>query len=178
MKKTIFSLAVISSLSLQAGDFYAGGDIDFGTGTHELSIDGTTVAESNTLSSSSFGIHGGYMLTDKGSIEVSLAAVDLDGDSVTRLGVDYLHRFDAISNFTPYVAVGLSANSLSNSNVETGIGGRLRAGATYALTPKIDVGAELNYNYIGWETATDYLGRDWSLSSSYYGIGVNANYKF
>jgi hypothetical protein len=177
MTKTILSLALLSSLSLHAEGLYAGLDFEAGSGTHEISVDDVTVAESDSLSSSSFGLHVGYKITPQGSVELSYGALSLEDDDITRIGLDYIHSFP-IGLLKPYIGLGLATNSLSDSNIETGLGGRIRAGAYYPIMPNLDLGAEFNYNYISWESETDDLGQEWELSSSYYGLGFNVNYKF
>jgi opacity protein-like surface antigen len=104
----------------------------------------------------------------------------LEDDDVTRIGIDYIHTFPLSSSLKPYAGIGLSTNSVSSddTNLETGLGGRLRVGAYYTIIPNLDLGAEINYNTVSWENETDNLGREWEFSSSYYGLGVNLNYKF
>ena len=178
MKKQLITMTILSSLSLWAENFYIGVDIAGGSGTHELSVDDVTVAESDSLSASSFALHVGYQVIPNGSIELSVGALSLEDDDVTRIGLDYIHSFPMGSSLKPYAGIGLSSNSMSGSNVETGLGGKLRAGAYYEIMPNLDLGAELNYNYISWESETDYLGREWELSTSYFGVGLNLNYRF
>jgi outer membrane protein assembly factor BamA len=177
MKKQILSLVVLSTLAYSE-NFYGGVDLGVGSGTHSLEVDGTEIAESDSLSTSSFGLHVGYKLTENGSIEASYQALSLEDDDATTFGIDYIHSFGQRGSIKPYVGLGLSTNSLDDSTIETGLGARLRGGIYYELMPKLDIGAELNYNYISWETETDYLGRDWTLSSSYFGLGLNLNYTF
>jgi hypothetical protein len=177
MKKQLITMAILSGLSLHAGGIYAGLDFEGGSGTHEITVDSIAVANSDSISTSSFGLHVGYQVTQKGSVELSYGALSLEDDDVTRIGVDYIHTFP-MGSIKPYVGLGLSTNSMSDTNVETGLGGRLRLGAFYEIMPNLDLGAELNYNYISWESETDYLGQEWELSSSYYGLGFNVNYKF
>ena len=177
MTKTILSLALLTSISLHAEGFYAGLDFEAGSGTHEITVDDVTEAKSDSLSTSSVGIHVGYTLIPNGSVELSYGALSLEDDDVTRIGIDYIHTFP-MGSFSPYAGLGLATNSLADSTIETGLGGRLRLGAYYEIVPNLNLGAEFNYNYISWESETDYLGRDWELSSSYYGFGLNLNYKF
>ena len=177
MRKRILCLAVLSSLSLQAEGFYAGLDFEAGSGTHEITVNDTAVAESDTLSTSSFGLHVGYTIIPNGSLELSYGALTLEDDDVTKIGVDYIHAFP-IGSLSPYAGLGLSTNSMSDAEIETGIGARIRLGAYYEVMPNLNIGAELNYNYIAWESETDGYGREWELSSSYYGLGLNLNYKF
>ena len=178
MKKQIVYLVILGSLSsLNAGDFYAGLDFEAGTGEHSISVDDVEVAESEDLSTSSYGLHVGYMLGELGNIELSYGGLKLEDDDVTRIGIDYIRTLK-ISSFEPYIGVGLSTNSMSDSDVETGIGGRLRVGTYFEVMPNLDMGAELNFNYIKWEDETDAYGRKWELSSIYYGLGLNMNYKF
>jgi len=177
MKKTILSLALLSSLSLHAEGFYAGLDFQAGSGTHEITVDDVAVAESDSLSASSVGLHVGYTIIPNGSIELSYGALSLEDDDVTRIGIDYVHAFP-MGAFSPYAGLGLATNSMSDADIETGVGGRLRLGAYYEIMPNLNLGAELNYNYIAWESETDNLGQEWELSSSYYGLGLNLNYKF
>ena len=177
MKKQLITMAILSSLSLHAQGIYAGLDFEAGSGTHEITLNDVTVGETDSISTSSFGLHIGYGLTENGSIELSYGALSLEDNDVTRIGVDYIHAFPLGSSLKPYAGIGLSTNSMSDSNVETGLGGRLRVGAYYTIMPNLDLGAEINYNTISWESETDYLG-EWELSSSYYGLGVNLNYKF
>jgi len=177
MKKQILTLAILSSLSLHAEGFYAGLDFEGGSGTHEISVDDIAVSESDSLSASSFGLHVGYQMISNGSLELSYGALRLEDDDISRIGLDYIHSFP-MGSLKPYVGLGLSMNSMSDSNVETGFGGRIRVGAYYEIMPNLDLGAELNYNYISWENETDAIGREWELSTSYYGLGLNINYKF
>ena len=170
-------MAILTSLSLHAQGIYAGLDFEAGSGTHEVTLNDVAVAESDSISTSAFGLHVGYGLTGNGSIELSYSALSLEDDDVTRIGVDYIHTFPLGSSLKPYAGIGLSTNSMSDANVETGLGGRLRVGAYYTIIPNLDLGAEINYNTISWENETDNLG-EWGLSSSYYGLGVNLNYKF
>jgi len=123
-------------------------------------------------------IHVGYGMTENSNIELSYGALSLEDDDVTTVGIDYIYSFPIGNSLKPYIGLGLSTNSIADSNIETGIGGRLRAGAYYTIMPNLDLGAELNYNYISWENETDSLGRDWELNTSYYGLGLNLNYKF
>jgi len=178
MTKTILSLALLTSLSLHAKGFYTGLDFEAGSGKHELTVNDVAIANSDSISASSFGLHLGYGIGKKGSVELSYGALSLEDDDVTRIGVDYIHTFPMGSAIKPYAGLGLSTNSMSDENVETGLGGRLRVGAYFEIMPSLDLGAEVNYNYISWETETDALGREWELSSSYYGLGINLNYKF
>jgi len=178
MKKQLITMAILSSLTLQAEGFYAGLDFEAGSGKHEISVDNVAVAESDSLSASSFGLHVGYQVIPNGSVELSYGALSLEDDDVTRIGLDYIHSFPLSSALKPYVGLGLSTNSMSDSNVETGLGGRLRAGIYYEIIPNLDLGAEFNYNYISWESETDGYGQEWELSTSYYGLGFNLNYKF
>ena len=177
MKKQLITMAILSSLTLHAEGFYAGLDFEAGSGTHEISIDNVAVAESDSLSTSLFGLHVGYQIIPNGSLELSFGALSLEDDDISRLGLDYIHSFP-LGSIKPYIGLGLSTNSMSDSEVETGLGGRLRAGAYYEIMPNLDLGAELNYNYIAWESATDIYGREWELTSSYLGLGFNLNYKF
>jgi len=178
MRKEILSLVILSGLSLQAEGLYTGLDFQAGSGKHELTIDDVVVSNSDSLSASSFGLHVGYEIIPNGSIELSYGALSLEDDDITKIGLDFLQKFPVSSALSPYVGLGVSTNSISDSNVETGLGARLRLGAYYEIIPNLDIGAEVNYNYISWESATDYLGREWELSSSYYGLGLNVNYKF
>ena len=178
MKKTILSLALLSSLSLHAGGFYAGVDSEAGSGKHEITRDGVAIAQSDSVSTSSFGLHVGYVLSPEGSVELSYGALGIDDDDVTRIGVDYIRTFPMGSSIKPYAGIGLSTNSMSDENIETGLGGRLRLGAYYEIIPSLDLGAEVNFNYISWETETDALGHEFELSSTYYGLGLNLNYRF
>jgi hypothetical protein len=177
VKKRILSLIILSSLSLHAEGFYAGLDFEAGSGTHEITVDDKAYAESDTLSTSSFGLHVGYTIIPNGSLELSYGALSLEDDDVTRVGLDYIHAFP-MGAFSPYAGLGLSTNSMSDADIETGIGGRIRLGAYYEVMPNLNLGAELNYNYIAWESETDGYGREWELSTSYYGLGLNVNYKF
>jgi hypothetical protein len=177
MTKTILSLALLSSLSLHAEGFYAGVDFQAGSGKHEITVDDVAVANSDSISVSSLGVHVGYTIIPNGSVELSYGALSLEDDDVTRIGVDYIQTFP-IGALSPYAGVGLATNSMSDANIETGLGGRLRFGAYYEIMPNLNLGAELNYNYISWKSETDNLGQDWELSSSYYGLGFNVNYKF
>lgn len=178
MKKKLLVIATLSSLSLHAEGLYVGLDLGAGSGTHEITVDNVAVAESDSLSASSLGLHIGYGMTENSNIELSYGALSLEDDDVTTVGIDYIYSFPIGNSLKPYIGLGLSTNSIADSNIETGIGGRLRAGAYYAIMPNLDLGAELNYNYISWENETDSLGRDWELSTSYYGLGLNLNYKF
>ncbi|SFV70180.1 hypothetical protein MNB_SV-13-517 [hydrothermal vent metagenome] len=177
MKKQLITMAILSSLSLNAEGFYAGLDFEVGSGTHEISVDNVPRAESDSLSASSFGLHVGYQVIPNGSVELSYGALSLEDDDVTRIGADYIQSFP-MGSLKPYAGIGLSTNSMSDANIKTGFGGRLRAGAYYEIMSNLDLGAEFNYNYISWESETDSLGREWELSTSYYGLGVNLNYKF
>ncbi|SFV61393.1 hypothetical protein MNB_SV-14-594 [hydrothermal vent metagenome] len=177
MKKQLITIAILSSLSLHAEGFYAGLDFEAGSGKHEISVDNVAVAQSDSISASSFGLHVGYQVIPNGSVELSYGALSLEDDDVTRIGIDYIHSFP-VGSLKPYVGIGLATNSMSDANVETGLGGRIRAGAYYEIMPNLDLGAEFNYNYISWESETDSYGQDWELSTSYYGLGVNLNYKF
>jgi len=177
MKKQLIAMAILSTLSLHAEGVYVGLDFEAGSGTHEISVDSVAIAESDSLSSSSFGLHVGYQITPQGSVELSYGALSLEDDDVTRIGLDYIHSFP-MGSLKPYVGLGLATNSMSDSNIETGLGGRIRAGAYYEIIPNLDLGAEFNYNYISWASETDNLGQEWELSTSYLGLGVNLNYKF
>ena len=178
MIKQLICVSILSSVALQAEGFYAGLNWDKGTGTHELTLDGNTLDSKDNVSMSSVGIHVGYMLSINESVELSYGTLDMDNEDVTRFGVDYIHRFDNDSLFIPYAGIGLAMNNLKGSTVEDGFAGRLRGGVYYEIIPNLEVGGEINYNYISWKTTTDVYGRDWSLSTSYYGIGLNVNYKF
>lgn len=177
MKKQFLYVAMLSSLSLHAEGIYAGLDLEGGSGTHEISLNDVALATSDSLSSSSYGIHIGYGLSDNGNIELSYGGLTLEDDDVTRFGLDYIHTFSKNSALKPYAGLGLSSNSMSDSNIETGFGGRLRAGVYYELMSNLDLGGELNYNYISWESETDSSG-EWELSTSYYGLALNINYRF
>ena len=185
MKKTVTALLVISSIAL-AKDYYGGINMEFGKGNTEEKNLGTTVDYDFTQTV--LGLHGGYYLGQNSKIELYLKSLsfDLDENSDTdgtQMGVDYIYIFDEVSKLKPYIGGGLSINSLdvkiSNKDSIDGFGFKLRGGTYYTLTPNIEVGVELNYNYIGWEDLKNI--RDDSIlesSSNFYGLGLNLNYKF
>ena len=176
-------LATLTSTAL-AGDYYGGVDIATGKGSRELKSLGNTQNDDFTLTA--FGIHGGYLLDMNSRVELSFGSQKFAFDNVnrdgTQFGVDYIYTFDEVSKLKPYIGVGLSINSLdiklANSDTLDGNGLKLRVGSYYALTPQLDIGAELNYNFIQW---SDIKFPDDSIlesSSNFYGLGLNANYKF
>ena len=176
-------LAIVGSLSVAHAEsgIYGGLDATVGTGTHSITRDGTVVAESDSLTSSSYGLHAGYILSESGRVELSFSGINLEDDNIKSVGADYLYTLGGKSSFKPYIGAGVSYNSLDTGNSTesfTGTGLRVRLGSYFELLPNVELGAELNYNYINWENTTDSLGRDWTLSSSYYGVGVNLNFKF
>jgi len=187
MKKTLTGmvmLSLVSSIAL-AGDYYGGIDVGYGKGSTERKVLGDTQDDDFTLTG--FGIHGGYNLDMNSKVEISLSSLnfDLDDGDVDGMhfGVDYIYTFDEVSKLKPYIGIGLSLNSLdvkiANSDTIDGVGLRLRAGSYYALTPKIDIGVELNYNAIGWEDLQNKdTGAIHESSSTFYGLALNANYKF
>ncbi len=175
----------LSSVVL-AGDYYGGIDVDLGKGSTEMKNLGQTVTDD--FSQTAFGIHGGYNLNINSQIEISFKSLNFDFDEGedtdgTQLGVDYIYSFDKISILKPYIGAGVSVNSLdieiSNKDTVDGVGLKLRGGIYYILTPQVDIGVELNYSYIGWEDLK-ILENDSILesSSSFYGLGLNLNYKF
>jgi len=185
MKRVLIVLSLVSSMAL-AGDYYGGVDVDFGKGSTEMKNLGQTIT--NDFSQTAFGLHGGYNLNVNSQIEISFKSLNFDFDDGvdtdgTQLGVDYIYSFDKATTLKPYVGVGISVNSLdikiANKDTVDGVGLRLRGGSYYALTPKLDLGIELNYNYIGWEDLKD-LRDDSTIeaSSDFYGLGLNLNYKF
>jgi len=188
MKKIVAGLVLLSlgsSMAL-AGDYYGGVDFDFGKGSTEAKSSGITLDKDFTQTA--FGVHGGYYLNSNSKVEISFKSLNWDNDKDndtdgTQLGVDYLYELNEVSKVKPYVGVGLSMNSLdiklSNKDTIDGVGFKLRGGVYYSLTPKLYLGAELNYNYIGWEDLKN-TRNDSTLesSSSFYGLGLNVNFKF
>ena len=187
MKKILTSLGIVSLLSSMAlaGDYYGGVDIGFGKGSTEAKDFGIT--RDDDFSTTGFGLHGGYYFNMNSKIEISFKSLNFDFDNSdtdgTQLGVDYIYSFDEVSKLTPYIGGGLSVNSLdiklSNKDTIDGTGFKLRGGVYYALTDKLEAGVELNYNYIAWEDLKHIqTGSIQESTSNFYGLGLNANYKF
>ena len=189
MKKIVTGLVLLSlgSSMVLAGDYYGGVNFGFGKGSTEQKNLG--ISSDYDFEQTAFGVHGGYYLNLNSKIEISFKSLKFDfdkgGDDTdgTQLGVDYLYELNEVSKLKPYFGGGLSFNSLdikiANSDTIDGIGLKLRGGVAYSLTSQLYLGAELNYNYIGWEDLKN-TRNDSTLesSSSFYGLGLNVNYKF
>ncbi|CAA6810474.1 MAG: Unknown protein [uncultured Sulfurovum sp.] len=188
MKKILTSLVTVSLLSsiAMAGDYYGG--VDFGFGKGSSSIKSGILSQDDDFSITIFGIHGGYNLDLNSKLEVSFKSLNFDFDDGGdtdghQFGVDYIYVLDEVSKLKPYLGAGISVNSLdvkiANSDTIDGLGFKLRAGTYYALSPQLDIGAELNYTYVGWD---DLKHKDTNeiieSSSNFYGLGLNVNYKF
>jgi len=107
----------------------------------------------------------GYNLNENSKLEVSFQSFKLDYDHSNNIdgnqfGIDYLYMLNEVSQLKPYLGVGISTNSLDykieNSDTVDGLGFKLRVGTYYALTTN-----EIRES-----------------SSNFYGLGLNANYKF
>jgi len=185
MKRVLIGLSLISSMVL-AEDYYGGVDFGFGKGNSEEKNLGTTI--NYDFKQTLFGIHGGYNLNLNSQIEFSLKSLNFDFDDggdtdATQLGVDYIYTFNKTTTLKPYVGLGISMNSidvtLENKDTIDGMGIQLRGGSYYTLTPKLDIGVELNYSYIGWEDLKNLADNSILTSNSnIYGLGLNLNYKF
>jgi len=188
MNKLLIGLLTLSfgSSTAFAGDYYGGVDFGFEKGT--TSEKTGTITIDDDFSRTNFGIHAGYNLNENSKLEVSFQSFKLDYDHSNNIdgnqfGIDYLYMLNEVSQLKPYLGVGISTNSLDykieNSDTVDGLGFKLRVGTYYALTPKLDIGAELNYTYIGWEDLKNTFTNEIRESSSnFYGLGLNANYKF
>jgi len=189
MKKVVRGIIVLSLISsmASAGDYYGGVDFGFGKGSTETKFSERFITREDDFSNTAFGIHGGYYLDMNSKVEISFKSLNFDFDNSdtdgTQFGVDYIYSFDEVSKLTPYIGGGLSVHSLdiklSNKDTIDGVGFTLRGGAYYSLTHQLDVGVELNYNYIGWEELKDLNDNvKQESTSNFYGLGLNANYKF
>ena len=187
MKKILTSLLTASLLSSTAlaGDFYMGLDFDAGKGSTEQKNLGNTITYD--FSTTEFGLHGGYYFNENSKIRISFKKINFNFDEGedrdgNKLGVDYIYLFN-LSKVKPYLGLGLSTNRLnvkiSNSDSIDGIGATVRGGVAYPLTSNLEIGAELNYNYITWEDL-QYLADESTLESTsqFFGLGLNINYKF
>ena len=192
MKKVVRGIIVLSLISsmASAGDYYGGVDFGFGKGSEEWKLNGTTDFD---FSNTAYGLHVGYNLNENSMIEVSFKSLTFDfkksgikDEDGTQLGVDYLYIFNNIEEkVKPYLGLGLTYSTKDieirnlNENTITGIGLKLRGGVYYSLTPKLDLGVELNYNSVMWDEV-EFQGNNTNLemSSNFYGLGLNANYKF
>jgi len=194
MKKVVRGIIVLSLVSsiVSAGDYYGGVDFGFGKGSEEWKQTGTTTTNFD-FSNTAYGLHVGYKFSENSMIESSFKLLTFDfkesrlpDEDGTQFGVDYLYTFNNIEEkLKPYLGIGLTSNTKDitiqnlNENSIDGLGVKLRGGVYYSLTPKLDLGVEFNYNFISWAEVKD--TRDNSIldiSSTFYGLGLNANYKF
>ena len=193
MKKIVTGLVLLSlgsSMAL-AGDYYGGVNLDFGKGGEEWIENGTTKYD---FSNTSYGLHLGYNLNKNSMVELSFKSLTFDfknnnlsDEDGTQFGIDYLYAFDTTSELKikPYLGIGLNVNSKDisveglNEDSIDGFGLKIRVGGRYSLTPKLDLGVDLNYNMIGWQDLqnnnTDSTAE---LSTRFYALGLNINYKF
>lgn len=185
-KKFIFFLfVVLGSVSLNAGG-YVGVGYAIGAGNHSIEVDGIEADDGDTGSYSGYDIHAGFITSGNNRIELSYNSLSL-GDDVTAYGLDYIHTLGK-SGFVPYIGGGLSYTSMdevqfTNGDSFNGIGFRMRAGAFIEINKNLEAGIEINYNRISWETIEAYSYydskiHDIDLSTSFYGLGFNVNYKF
>jgi len=188
MKNTVTALLLINSMAL-AGDYYGGVDFNFGKGSEKWKQNNTINYD---FTNTAYGLHMGYNLNQNSMIEVSFKLLTFDfkengikDDDGTQFGVDYLYTLNEVSKLKPYLGLGLTYSTKDidianlNEDTVTGIGFKLRGGAYYPLTPKLDLGIELNYNSVMWDEV-EFQGNNTNLkmSSDFYGLGLNLNYKF
>ena len=194
MKKIVAGLVLLSlgsSMAL-AGDYYGGVDFDFGKGSNEVKNLGTT--KDYDFTETAFGIHGGYYFNKNSILELSFKSLTFDSkdsdfkdEDGTQFGIDYIYAFNGLleNKLKPYLGIGLSTNT-KDANIERfdedsidGFGLKLRGGVYYSVTPKIDIGVEINYNDISWDDLKDEKNDSIVESTnSFYGLGLNVNYKF
>ena len=190
MKKILTSLATISLLSSMAlaGDYYGGVNFGFGKGSVEWKANSSTDSD---FSNTAYGLHIGNNLNKNSMIEVSFKSLTFDfkqngllDEDGTQFGVDYLYAFNNIDKLKPYLGGGITYSSKDiymsflKEDTITGLGLKLRAGTYYALTPKLDLGVELNYNSISWADIEFTDNSILESTSNFFGLGLNANYKF
>jgi len=193
MKKILTSLVAVSLFSsmASAGDYYGGVDFGFGKGSKEWKQTSTTT--NFDFSNTAYGLHVGYKLSESSMLESSFKLLTFDfkesrftNEDGTQFGVDYIYTFNNIEEkLKPYLGIGLTSNTKDiniqglNENSIDGLGVKLRGGVYYSLTPKLDLGVELNYNFISWAEVKNTIDNSTlDISSTFYGLGLNANYKF